>query len=185
MSQFVSDLEIADDCWSRAEATVSTAIVTSTAFQDLVCEDTSAAAAGHVFVDDLEHPYDNEAYELIDSTVFAGFAIITSPVESPYKITRGPAVRGFDKEGRVAILIEHAWAVANRDDPDKTDRWFKRRIAQVMEDIIDYLHEQGGLRIDAIEVVEGPVGSPEEEEDTIGTNSQVTLMVDWSTVRPE
>lgn len=185
MTQFVTELEIADGCWTRSEFTVTNAIIESTSFQELMCVDTSALAAGHIFVDDLDHPYDNEAYEICDAAVFSGFAIITSPVENPYRITRGSAVRGFDKEGRVAILIEHAWVTANRDDPEKTDRWFKRRIEKVMEDIITYLHENGGLNVDEIAVVEGPVGEPEQEEDTIGTNSQITLMVDWSTVRPE
>jgi len=185
MTQYISTLEIADDCWTGAEDAVITAMPESTAFQELMCESTVAGAVAHIFVDDLTHPCDAEAYQLADADTLQGFAIITSPVENPYKITRGSAVRGFDSEGRIAILIEHAFAVSNRDDHDKTDRWFKRRLAQVMNDTVSYLREQGGLRIDSIEVVEGPVATPEQEEDTLGTNSQATLMVDWSTVRPE
>lgn len=185
MTQYIPTLEIADDCWTLAEHAVITALPNSASFLELMCADTVAEALTHVFVDDLEHPFDEEAYELCDASALAGFAIVSSTVESPYKITRGAAVRGFDSEGRIAILIEHAFTTRNRDDDDKTDRWFKRRIAKVMTDLIDYLFENGGLRIDSIEVVEGPVRTPEQEEDPLGTNSQATLIIEWSSVRPD
>lgn len=184
-SPVIDDLEPADGVWTGAENAIADALPTSSAFRDLVDADTHAEAVASIFIDDLDHPVDEEAYELIDSDTVRGFAVITSPITEPYSLSRGAAVRGFDAQGQIVVILQHAFPLINAAETAKTDRWFKRRIERVMTDVISHAREWGGIRIDTIAVSEGPVNADEKDEDTLGVYNQATVLIEWSTVRSD
>ena len=187
MAIIIGELEKADGLWTGPEGAVMDAIPQSLAFRNICQEVTYDKAKAHVFADELERPADNEQYNLlVDSDKVKGYAIVTNSPEESFTMSQPESVRRTpDTAGKISIQIAHVFADRNKIEADRTLRWFKRRIEQMMTDIVDYIRDRGGLNITQFQISEGPVTVDEVDQAGLGCQYWASLLLEWSNIRLE
>ena len=186
MVDLIEELEVADGPWTIAEDSIIAALPASPAFQDLMNESGYEEAALHIFHDDDSNPVNEDTYDLLeDQGTLMGVCYVTSPENEPFGLTASEAVGGWNADGRVVVIIRHGFALGNKNTPEKTDRWFKRRIEQTLLDVVAFVRREGSVRLTDVRVNEGPIMAEEPDEDTLGIYNKVVIVLSWETIRSE
>lgn len=151
-------LEAASNCWTINEAKIASAVANSAAFQALTSTADATAAAAYVFGEQLDEPFDGTAYTKDDLANLRHYAQVYHSQEQPYGIAKTTANRMIPFG--TAVLYVERWVTEQEmngtDVPQAVERLFKNRIGDLMDDIPEWLEENGGPHIRSITVVDGP-----------------------------
>lgn len=180
-------VEAATNCWTLAEAALVAALPACAAFRDLVEAVDAAAAAKHVFVDELKQPESGEVYSPTELEELRYYAVVYSASDEPYSIRRAGVVNDlFIPIGTLKLfferLIQGAEETAEVDAETSkraSDRFLKNRIGDLLAQLVDYWDKHEGPWATQATVSDGPFHTHEDERETVGHWQGVECTIRW------
>lgn len=184
-------LETPSNCWTLAEAAIAEAVAHSAAFQALTETTGDAnAAARLVFGEQLNEPFNGEAFTKDELANLRHYAQVYHAFERPYGKARG-ATNMRLPFGTAIVFVERLVRDVERNeipadvpaedwDVDQAiERLFKNRIGDLIDQLFDYLEENGGPHLRSVVVIEGPGFNERNRWDSQGMWQGATLEVAW------
>lgn len=174
-------LEAPSNCWTIAESKIAAAVAASTAFQALTGSADAVEAASLVFGEQLDEPFDGTQYTKDELANLKHYAQVYHDLEKPYGLARTTAQR-LIPFGSAIVYVERLVTEQERngaDVPQSIERLFKNRIGDLMEDIPEWLLENGGPHFRSAEVVDGPGFNERSKWDQQGMWQGCAFNISW------
>lgn len=180
-------VEAATNCWTKAEEAAVVALPECEAFRDLMEAADATDAAKSVFVDELKKANNGEAYTSEEMEELRHYVTVYSASNEPYRIRRVDVVGdAFSPGGTLMIYIERLIEAAEEEaEPDEetskraSDRWFKNRIGNLLEQLVDYWDKHSGPWVTLATVSDGPFHTHEDERETVGHWQGCEITIRW------
>lgn len=172
------------NCWTRAEQCFYEALPHLQSFRDMVSADDIATARDRTFLETPRLPANSESYEFdvpLDAETMSAFGLVGSPLETPYQLVRSDT-NAPEVNGVVIIQLQRQMAAHAKCDQEYF--FHEARVAKnfagcVMDDLWDYIRQQGGPWISSITCQVGPYRVHEEDAVTEGRWQACNLAIVW------
>lgn len=179
-------MESPSNCWTIAEARIADAVARSAAFQSLTETSDATAAAAYVFGEKVGEPVDGHAFTKDELAQLKHYAQVYSAHDHPYGVSYG--ANRPTPYGSAVVYVERLVTEAEQhsgEQPDDSERLFKNRIGDLMDEIHAWLGgaaAEDGLYIRRIHVTDGPGLNPSDRWKSQGMWQGCELTVDWGLV---
>lgn len=183
-------LEAPTNCWTSVEDQFAAAIAEQEAFW-LLCEieaddpDRVEKARAHVFLDEIGESLTGETWTLDGINELGAWCIVGSAPQGGYRFDRTTA-DGFSASGNLMLFFGRPVppeAAEEQDDPqasrENIDRTFKNRLGSTLQQLAQWMNDNGGPWIRSAEIADGPYQNAEEEWEQIGRRQGAEAAIAW------
>lgn len=153
------------NCWIETEDELATVVLPNlSAFQSFCGVGTAAAALPYIKREDLPSNY-----------ALSKWAIVSSSTKNPFTRTKQDWLV-FDKGGVLTLRLGRNPITAPRATDILT---FKTQVGDIIDEIISYTIQNGGIAIREIAAVDGPFCTPEHLVDSEGDKIRIDITITW------
>ena len=181
-------LEAPTSCWTAAHKAIADALAASTALQAIFASRGIAAGDAPLFIfgDQAGRPFDGDSFTAAEIEAIKAQALVASGGD-PYGKNR-QTVDLFDPAGETVVEIRRLITAAEYEAGDVVDAeggpaplewWFRQRIGELIDQLIQHFDDQGSLYLVEIYVSSGPGLNDRQQQRSIGIWQGVELTLRW------